>query len=506
MEKKDLFLFVISPSSYDDNGELMQFHRILMRTSAHTVIASLAGEAFESFAVKAEIICIDERLERGEAYLEKIISLESDRTVIFITCKTFELSRGIDIAKKIVSAGKVAIMGGPGVTLTDWKTYEYLISQGIVFNVGEGEETVGFIIKDFLENKLKKVYWQRNFVDISKSPLPVLSHLQEHRKCLNPLVGISTSEGCPFGCSFCCIPTLRGKNITPQRSRDPEAVVEWIMETHRRGLKIMLTDDNLRRSFHYHLLKELLIKGIEKQGSRPKIFVQVDSAQGLEREIPDLAKMGVEQVFLGWESLDPEVLKSISKSHNKPSEYMRVANNFRKYGIMVNSGVILGFPNQTQGVIFKETKRFREILDLPSLFCATPFPGSRDYEEAIKKDLLITDDPNFYDTRHVCRAWFEKADPMTVERAFNRAVFIANFPAINSTRYKDFYMAFRNLRTTAYGLFLGFLGYAVRGRPYHYMMDGIPRKSGILRPSDSFKGFRLTEEDLWKKRSYLEGL
>lgn len=504
--KNDFNLFIVSPSSYGDNGELMQYHRILMKTGAPAVLSALVQRAISQLNAKCDVYSIHERLEDGDVYLQKILHLNKERTLVFLTTKSFELPRTIDVAMTLKKAGFTVVLGGPGVTLADWKIYNYLVENGLSFNVGEGEYTISQIIEDFLNNQLKPVYWQKEYVDLREAPLPVLPEIGEHKKCFNPLVGFSTSEGCPFGCSFCCVTTLRGKNINEWRSRNPEATVGWIEKVHLTGHSIMLTDDNFRRSFHYERIKEMLIRLNEKFTKKLEILIQVDVSAGIENEIPELARMGVNHAFVGMESLDPEVLKGISKNHNKPRDYQRIADKFRKHGILVHSGVMVGFPYQTPESIYKEISEFRNILDLMTVFCATPFPGSKDYEDAVARGWLLTNDLNFYDTRHVCRDWFKHMTPEEAGVAYHHAALLSTNLKGRLGNKRSLEMSWRNFRCNAYGHLIAWLGNVARGYPYIFMMDGIPRRSKVFRSSHGFKGFHLTVEDLTKKTEYLEAI
>lgn len=504
--KENFNLFIISPSSYGNDNELMQFYRILMKTGAPALLSALVEKAASWLNAKCNIYCIHERLEDGDVYLQKIFSSNKKKTLVFLTTKSFELPRAIDLALAIKKEGFTVVMGGPGITLADWRIYRYLAENELIFNVGEGEHTVGQIIEDFLNERLKPVYWQKEYVDLRKAPLPVLPKVGEHKKCFNPLVGFSTSEGCPFNCSFCCVTTLRGRNICEERSREPEAVVGWIEKVHHTGHAIMLTDDNFRRSYHYERIKELLI-GLNKKFTRKlRMLVQVDASADIEKEIPELARMGVNHVFIGMESLDQEVLDNISKTHNKPENYQRIADKFRKYGILVHSGAMVGFPYQTPDSIYREIGEFRNIIDLMTVFCATPFPGSKDYEEAVAKGWLLTDDLNFYDTRHMCRDWFSYMTPKEAEDAYNYAVLFSSKLKGRLGNNRSLEMIRRNFRCNTFAQLIAWLGYAVRGYPYCLLMDGIPRKAKVFRTENAFKGFHLEAEDLAKKTEYLEAI
>lgn len=163
---KDLNIWIISPSSYGNDGRLLQYYRLLMQPPVFPVLKSLALQAGKILGITMNISCINERLQKGEDYLDFIIATQSsaNTNLVFISAKSFELPRAIDIAQKLKKTGVEVVLGGAGITLTDWKTYAYLVNKEIPFNVGEREGTVSKIIEDAISGELKPCYWQREIV------------------------------------------------------------------------------------------------------------------------------------------------------------------------------------------------------------------------------------------------------------------------------------------------------------------------------------------------------
>jgi len=487
----------------------MQYFFVLMQPPVFPVLEALAVEAAQDSGIKnLTVHCINERLEKGDDYLQHIIAekMTAGANLVFLSAKSFELPRAIDIARLLKATRLQVVIGGTGPTLADWKTYQYLVNQGVSFNVGEGELTVRQIIKDALADKLKLAYWQKEYVNLRKAPLPVSPRREDYCRSLTKYAAIGTSEGCPFNCSFCCVTTLRGRKICPERSREPGAVIEWIERTLRNtGLSIMLTDDNFRRSYSYPELKKGLIKLNEKLDGKLYFFVQLDASQDVIAEAADLSKIGVKQAFFGFESLDSEILAGIAKKHNRPGLYRAIVDAFHKFDITVNAGLMVGFPNQTPASILAETQAFSELVDLAHIYAVTPFPGSRDYTETVSRDELLTHDLNFYDTAHCVRDWFQNMTPAEAEMAYRESFsrfFTVRHLWTNKLRGE---LWRRNLKHTIYGRALAEWG-KFRGRPLHLMMEGPPRRTRVWRPRDGFRGFTLTQEDLEKRELFLRSL
>jgi radical SAM superfamily enzyme YgiQ (UPF0313 family) len=283
-------------------------------------------------------------------------------------------------------------------------------------------------------------------------------------------------------------------------------VVEWVEKTAQNtGLSIMLTDDNFRRSYGYPGIKEGLIKLNEKLGGRLYFFVQLDASTDVIKEASDLALMGVKQAFLGFESMDLEILAGISKKHNRPALYRAIVDEFHKFDITINAGQMVGFPNQTPASILTETRAFSNLVDLAHIYAVTPFPGSRDYSEAVSRGELLTHDSNRYDTAHCVRNWFQNMTPAEAEKAYRDSFsqfFTWRHIWVNKLRGQ---LWTRNLKHTVYGRALASYG-RLRGRPLHFMMEGPPRRTRVWRPKDGFRGFALTPEDLQKKENFLTAI
>lgn len=500
-KRPDLKIHIIAPSSYEDDGRLRQYSRILMSPPALDVLSGISLQTAEDLNFRISIAYHNERIERGDGYLSSITNDESaDNSIVVITAKSFEIPRAIDIARELRRAGKQVVLGGPGVTLADCKIYQYLIEEGIPFNVGEGENTVGQIIQDALTNKLKSAYWQRGYVDMRKAPLPVFPEKDKHNKTITRLAALGTSEGCPFGCSFCSVIKIRGRRISAERSRNPDDCVAWIEEVHARGFPIMLTDDNFRMSYTYEALQRPLIRLNEKskrKGRELYLFVQLDARPDIINEADILAAMGVKQVFFGMETNDPAVLANSKKKQNKPERYRDIVDAYHRKGIVVGTGVMVGFPSQTPDSIQKDIKAFSQLVDLAHPYTVIPLPGTPDYIEAVKKGEIRTWDLNSYDGTHFVRDWFENMTTEDAKKAYHQSFFDL-FPLKNLLHGPKTLSLKDRIKRCLYGRGLAEWGKRRYDRPFHVMMDGIPHIPPgpvVRRPVDGFTGFPLDPQD-----------
>ncbi|MBU1031475.1 radical SAM protein [Patescibacteria group bacterium] len=504
-EKPDLKVYIVAPSQYERNGKLKRYWKTLMEPPALAVLGGLVEEAGQNLRISVAIENINERVERDEGYIKRIIQESRDRSsarkhLVMFSGKGFELSRLTDAQKELARAGVNTASGGPGISLADIETYKYLISHRLPFAVGEGENIVGQLIADTMDDRIKPCYWQRDFVDLRKAPFPKFPDKREHSRTLTHYVALGVNEGCPYQCGFCTVIEIRGRKMTPERSRNADKSIAWIEQVHNMGFKqIMITSDNLRRGYYYKEFKKSTIElndRLKQEGEELHLLIQMDLEEGILNEIEDLAAMGVRNIFFGMESSDPLALDAEHKKQNDPSMYPVIAAKCRKFGITVSSGVMTCFPQQTPESIHKDMTRFNEFLDLPHLYAVTPLPQSPDWIEAVRKGELTTFDPNDYDSTRCIRDNFTKMTIREAQKAYENSFFdLFSWEAIMK---RTGYSLKDRIQTGLYGRFLAEYGRRFGKGPWHIMMDGPPLLFGgetTLRPPDSFRGSRLDPKD-----------
>lgn len=502
----DLKIDIVMPSSYNrDSGEtLRQCRTTMMLPPVFAVLRGLADKAATDYGLDIAVEHYNERTERGEDYLARIMEDDTaHNSLVLIPAKSFELPRAIDLARQFKRAGKQLVLGGPGITLTDLKTMAFLVEEGIPFSVGEGENLVGQIMQDAVDNRLRPAYWQPGFVDLSRAVMPRYPELGEHAKTITQMTALDTSRSCPFNCSYCCVVKLEGHKGSFDRSRMVDACVAWIEEAYARGFSdIFLTDNNFRKSFIYSALKsplKLLNSDLKRRyGKELSLFVQVDAKPDIMDEVDDLVEMGVKAVFQGYETNDPIVLARARKKQNKPETYQMIADKFRGRGVMVTAGVMIGFEPQTRESIQYDTKTFAKLLDLGYPFVVIPLPGSDDFMSAVENDQIRNWDPNAYDGSECVFKERENMAREEVNEAYSQS-FFELYPEQNNhadEQKKPLLGHIEGRQLPARRL--AELGLKYAGRPFHLMMDGIPysRGSDVTRPEDSFRGIPLQSEDV----------
>lgn len=241
------------------------------------------------------------------------------------------------------------------------------------------------LIKD-LTNELSDIAWDL---------LPMDKYKAHNWHCLGDLesrnryASISTSLGCPFNCSFCCINAPFGKHLW--RTWSPEWVLKQIdvlvKEYNVKNIKFI---DELFVLNPEHFIP--IAKGLAERNYNISIwaYARVDTTK--EEYLKLFKKAGINWLALGFEAGNPGVMKEASKSQFTREDVLEIRKKIKNAGINVIGNFIFGLPEDN-------LKSMQETLDLANelncewqnFYCATAYPGSKLYEYAIKNNLPLPD-------------------------------------------------------------------------------------------------------------------
>ena len=260
---------------------------------------------------------------------------------------------------------KKIILGGVGPSAVANDLLKNFDSIDVVV-IGEGE---GIII-DVLKNQecLHKVngiaYRDKDRVYVNASRLPIENldslafpayHAVDFKQY--QIFVLITSRGCPFGCSFCSLTALWGRQV---RYRSIENVIQELrLLVEEYGVKHIFVGDST-----FVVDKERAMEMCRRFKSvnldfKWECLVRVDS---MDEELMELMKeSGCIGVFYGLESGSENVLRKIKQSL-KIKKALGVIKLSLKYFTTVQVGLMWGFPFETLAD-FKETLKVRDYLE-----------------------------------------------------------------------------------------------------------------------------------------------
>lgn len=330
--------------------------------------------------------------------------------LVGISTITSTSPRAYAIAERFEEAGVPVILGGPHVTFLP---EEGLMHAGFVMR---GEAEVAFL--HFLQQLMGAKNWSEvpNLswrgkegkshhnqmmppnVNLDSLPTPDFSLVRGKSLRMGGklVIPVQTSRGCPFNCSFCSVTGMFGRKF---RFRSTEKILGELERYDDRGKYIFFYDDNFMASPKH--ARELLEAMTERRFKfRWSAQVRADLARD-EDLVRRMRGAGCHTVFIGFESVNPDALKSMKKGVSV-EDLAHAAKAFRRAGIHVHGMFILGLDDDEPKTV-RETVRFarRNLISTAQFLILTPLPGTRQFESLRSEGRITFDDWSLYDAHHV---------------------------------------------------------------------------------------------------------
>ena len=280
--------------------------------------------------------------------------------------------------------------------------FDYLI-------VGEGEKAFAELVVNLVNGNCTDLAFpniysrdqNRNFIthspstyisDIDSLPFPAY-HLLPLKKAWSkrvPYANILATRGCPHNCNFCSIHSVMGKTL---RKRSVENIIEEIVLLYEKhGVReVFFEDDNLTASISW--AKELFYRI-----SRQNIDIEIGVRNGIRADRIDkellqlMKKAGCSRVCFAPESGDQHILDKIIGKNLELAEVEKAVVLASGVGLNVTCFFVIGLPDETKDDIQKTIDFARKLkilgCDSIDINCATPYPGTRLYNECRKRGYI----------------------------------------------------------------------------------------------------------------------
>ena len=176
-------------------------------------------------------------------------------------------------------------------------------------------------------------------------------------------------------------------------------VAEVIKEIDNLKTKqIMFIDDNLIGNLRWteSLLDELESKNLVWHAAVSTNLVHHPNL------IARMAKCGCRSLFIGFESINIESIKSVNKNQNKISEYETLIQLLHKNGIMVNASLVFGFDNDNEET-FQKTLEWliKNKVETMTGHILTPYPATILYKKLKSENRITCNNLAKYNTSQV---------------------------------------------------------------------------------------------------------
>jgi radical SAM superfamily enzyme YgiQ (UPF0313 family) len=236
--------------------------------------------------------------------------------------------------------GKPVVVGGAAPTLQPDK----FIDRVDFVVIGEAENTIPMLLADLGRGVTTGVYRSSEPADIKDGPVPRYDLAKLDRYLF---VGLGYNRGCPFACEFCAQIEIFGRK---PRTKSAGQVVRELQALYDLGYRGMI-------DFGYDNLignparaEEVLTATAAwtKAHGHPFCFT-TEASMNLARQPRILELMRANDfryIFLGIESAEEDVLKKTHKGQNTQLPIEEVVRILNSYGLVVNTGLILGFDGE----------------------------------------------------------------------------------------------------------------------------------------------------------------
>lgn len=246
----------------------------------------------------------------------------------------------LSVIKKAHQHGKKVVVGGP-----DPSTQPKLYSDADYLVIGEGENTIPYLIKDFENGKTNGLYRASGLVDMT---VPVVPRYDLIRFSDYLMMGMQFSRGCPYNCEFCNVIELFGRKQRAKTVGQIIAELQCLFELGYRG-HIFFIDDNFLANGQQ--VEELLIAmaGWSEKNRYPFYFQAEASINfaGSDHLLQLMSDADFRYLSIGLETPEDDVLIKAQKRQNTGTSIPDTVIKIFSYGIIVDASFILGFDNET---------------------------------------------------------------------------------------------------------------------------------------------------------------
>jgi radical SAM superfamily enzyme YgiQ (UPF0313 family) len=319
-----------------------------------------------------DITLYDDRMEG--------IPYDEETDVVAITVETYTARRAYEISSEFRKRGVVVIMGGMHPSLIPEEVQQHADS---IF-IGDAETLWPSVIADLQKNQLQPLY--RAEVGVAQQGGVMPRRQLFNNKGYLPITLLQFSRGCTHKCNFCAISSYFKRS---HYVRDIDQILNEIASQNRKFL--FFVDDNIvsNRNAAKDLFRELIPLKI-RWVSQASINMTEDAT------LMDLmTRSGCMGHVVGFESIEPDSLKSMGKNHNisRFSGYIDQIKILRDYGLQTWAAFTLGHEHDTLESI-QRTLDFAlaHKFTFAAFNILMPYPNTPLYTQLQKENRLLYDD------------------------------------------------------------------------------------------------------------------
>jgi radical SAM superfamily enzyme YgiQ (UPF0313 family) len=248
------------------------------------------------------------------------------------------------LIERLKARGKTVVVGGPDATSSPqlYDSADFLV-------LGEAEITLPRWLADREAGCAEHVYeCGGERADMSRSPIPRFDLLNFDRYLH---VSIQYGRGCPFHCEFCDIVELFGRVPRLKSNEQILKEVDLVYESGHRGHVDFVDDNFIGNKREVKKLLPMLRDWLEEHRWPFEFSTEASINVSDDEELLQMMQdVGFFALFVGVESPDMETLVATQKRQNTRRSLAESIRRINSYGMVVNSGYIIGFDSERGNV------------------------------------------------------------------------------------------------------------------------------------------------------------
>lgn len=326
-----------------------------------------------------EVSIVDEHVEA--------LNTNDEPDLVVIQVYITSAYRAYEIADLYREKGVYVCLGGLHVTSLPTEAAQHADT---IF-IGPGEDIWPAFLNDYRLGQPKKEYQSktRTLIDI---PLPRRDLIKRNLYLVpNSIV---VSRGCPYRCDFCYKEAFfkGGKSFYTMTVDRALAEIESLPGKH-----LYFLDDHL---FGNPFFASELFEGMQGMGRLWQAAGTVKSI--LKPELMEKAvESGLRSLFVGFETLNPNNLKSQHKYQNLDRDYSKAIRRLHDLGVMVNASFVFGMDEDDDSVFNRTVEwAIEQGIETTTFHILTPYPGTVLHENMNREKRILISNWDLYDTRH----------------------------------------------------------------------------------------------------------
>ncbi|MEZ4593620.1 MAG: radical SAM protein [Chloroflexota bacterium] len=328
----------------------------------------------------------DDEIEIQDEHVETL-TLDDQPDLVVIQVYITSAFRAYEIADHYRRKGVFVALGGLHVTSLPTEAGQHADT---IF-LGPGEDTWPQFLDDFRNGRPAPCYQstRRTLIGLP----PVRRDLLKRHLYLVPN-SIVVSRGCPHKCDFCYKEAFfqDGKGFYTQTVDDALAEIERLPGKH-----LYFLDDHLFGNVRF---ASALFDGMKGMG---RLWQAAGTVQSVLRPglLEKAVASGLRSLFVGFETLNPENLRTQQKFQNLNRNYNAAIRRLRDLGVMVNGSFVFGMDNDDETVFARTVEwAISQGIETATFHILTPYPGTALYAKMVEQGRILHHNWDLYDTRH----------------------------------------------------------------------------------------------------------